>query len=154
MIQLIDNIRKTRALVLDLVKELSLEKLNKVPHGFNNNIIWNVGHLVAGQQTICYIRCGKDIAISQDFFDNFKPGTKPERFVQSDEEDEIKKMLFTSLDILEKDYQQNKFLSYNPWVTRTGININNINEALIYLHHHEGLHTGVIASMKRLVQKM
>src|SRR6185295_12986367 len=127
MIHLIDNLRKTRTFVLDIIKELSLEKLNKVPHGFNNNIIWNVGHLVAGQQTICYIRCGKEISISQEFFDKFKPGTKPERFIQIDEEDEIKKMLFTSLDILEKDYQQNKFLSYNPWVTRTGININNIN---------------------------
>jgi hypothetical protein len=153
MIQLIDSLRKTRAFVLDIIKELSLEKLNKVPHGFNNNIIWNVGHLVAGQQTICYIRCGKEIAIREDFFNNFKPGTKPERFFQSDEEDEIKKMLFSSLDILERDYQQNKFDPYNPWVTRTGVNVNSINDALVYLHHHEGVHTGIISSMKKLVQK-
>ena len=153
MIQLIDNLRKTRLHVLDIIKELSLEKLNKIPHGFNNNIIWNVGHLVAGQQTICYIRCGRDISIAEEFFNTFKPGTKPERFIESDEEDEIKKMLFTSLDILEKDLQQNKFESYIPWVTRTGVNINNINDALIYLHHHEGVHTGVISSIKKLVQK-
>jgi hypothetical protein len=112
-----------------------------------------VGHLVAGQQTICYIRCGKEISISTEFFNTFKPGTKPERFFQSDEEDEIKKMLFTSLDILERDYQQNVFDSYSPWVTKTGIDINNINEALVYLHHHEGVHTGVISSIKKLVQK-
>jgi hypothetical protein len=153
MIPLIDNIRKTREHVLDIIKELSLEKLNKIPHGFNNNIIWNVGHLVAGQQTICYIRCGKDISIAEDFFNSFKPGSKPERFIQSDEEDEIKRMLFTSLDILEKDYQQNKFEPYKPWVTRTGIDINNINEAIIYLYHHEGVHTGVISTIKKLVQK-
>jgi hypothetical protein len=153
MIQPIDNIRKTRSFVLDIIKELSLEKLNKIPHGFNNNIIWNVGHLVAGQQTICYVRCGKPIAIAEEFFNNFKPGSKPERFFQSDEEDEIKKMLFTSLDILEKDYQQNKFQPFTPWITRTGINVNNINDALTYLQHHEGLHTGVISSMKRMIQK-
>ncbi len=153
MIQLIDNIRKTRSFVLDIIKELSLEKLNKIPHGFNNNIIWNVGHHVAGQQTISYVRCGKPIAIEEEFFNNFKPGSKPERFFQSDEEDEIKKMLFTSLDILEKDYQQNKFQPFTPWITRTGINVNNINDALTYLHHHEGLHTGVISSMKRMIQK-
>ena len=62
-------------------------------------------------------------------------------------------MLFTSLDILERDYQQNVFDSYSPWVTKTGIDINNINEALVYLHPHEGVHTGVISSIKKLVQK-
>ena len=154
MIQLIDNIRKTRSFVLDIIKELSLEKLNKIPHGFNNNIIWNVGHLVAGQQTICYIRAGHPIAIPEEFFNTYKPGTRPERFVQSDEEDEIKKMLFSSLDILEKDVQNNRFEPYTSWVTRTGVDVRNINEAVIYLHHHEGVHTGIISSMKRLVQKM
>ena len=153
MIQLINNLRKTRTYVLDLIKELSLEKLNIVPHGFNNNIIWNVGHLVAAQQNICYIRSGKSITIPEEFFNNFKPGSRPERFFQIDEEDEVKKLLFTSLDILEKDIQQNRFEPYTAWVTRTGININNINEALIYMHHHEGLHTGIIYSMKKMVQK-
>ena len=153
MIQLINNLRKTRTYVLDLIKELSLEKLNIVPHGFNNNIIWNVGHLVAAQQTICYVRGGKSITIPEEFFNNFKPGSRPERFFQSDEEDEVKKLLFTSLDILEKDLQQNRFEPFIPWVTRTGININNISEALIYMHHHEGLHTGIIYSMKKMVQK-
>jgi hypothetical protein len=153
MIHLVGNIRKTRILVLDLIKELSLEKLNKIPHGFNNNIFWNAGHLVAAQQTICYLRGGHSLRISEDFFNNFKPGSRPERFFQSDEEDEMKKLLFGSLDILENDLQQNKFEPFTPWITRTGININNIGQALIYLHHHEGLHTGIIYSMKKMVQK-
>ena len=153
MIHLVDNIRKTRTFVYDLIKELSLEKLNIVPHGFNNNIFWNAGHLVAAQQTICYLRSGHALSISEEYFNNFKPGSRPERFFQSDEEDEMKKLLFSSLDILEKDLQQNLFEPFTPWVTRTGININNISEALIYLHHHEGLHTGIIYSMKKMVQK-
>src|SRR5688572_32543657 len=104
MIQLIDTIHKTRTYVLDLIKELSLEKMNIVPHGFNNNIIWNVGHLVAAQYSICYLKGGLPMNISEDFFNNFKPGSKPERFLQSDEEDEVKKLLIHSLDTLERDY--------------------------------------------------
>jgi hypothetical protein len=77
----------------------------------------------------------------------------PNGFFQSDEEDEMKQLLFGSLDILENDLQKNLFETFTPWVTRTGINIENIREALIYLHHHEGLHTGIIYSMKRMVQK-
>ena len=153
MIHLIDSIRKTRSYVLDLVKELSLEKLNKVPHGFNNNIIWNLGHLIGAQQSICYIKGGLPMTVSEEFYDKFKPGSRPERFFESDEEDEVKKILFTSLDTLEIDYQKNAFENFIPWTTRMGINLNNINDAIQYLHFHEGLHTGVIYSMKRMVQK-
>lgn len=153
MIHHIDTIRKTRTHVLDLIKDLSLEKMNKLPHGFNNNIIWNVGHLVAGQQAICYTRAGLSSSIPESAYDSYKPGTRPERFIEGDEEDEIKKLLFSSLDILEKDYQANTFRAFVPWTTRLGISLNDINDALEYLHFHEGLHTGVISSMRKLVQK-
>jgi hypothetical protein len=153
MLLLIDNLRKTRRHVLDLIKDLSLEKLNKIPHGFNNNIMWNVGHLVAAQQSICYTRAGLPSPIPEDSYKNFKPGTRPEKFVESDEEDEIKKLLFSSIDVLEKDYHRNAFGGFKSWTTRLGITLNNIDDAIHYLHFHEGLHTGVIASMRKLVQK-
>lgn len=153
MIQLIDSLRKTRTYLLDVIKDLSLEKLNKIPHGFNNNIIWNVGHLVAAQQSICYIRPGLTPSLPEQSFRNFAPGTRPERFYLSDEEDEIKKLLFSSLDTLERDYQKNTFLTFAPFTSRTGVLLNNIDDALVYLHFHEGLHTGVISSIKKLVQK-
>jgi hypothetical protein len=153
MLLLINNLRKTRFHVLDLIKDLSLEKLNKIPHGFNNNIMWNVGHLVAAQQSICYTRAGLSPAIPEEAYKKFKPGTRPESFIESDEEDEIKKLLFSSIDLLEKDYHSDAFKAFIPWTTRMGITLNNVDDALHYLHFHEGLHTGVIFSIKKLVQK-
>lgn len=153
MFHIIDNIRKTRTHVVELVKDLSIEKLNIVPHGFNNNIIWNIGHLVAAQQSICYLKGGLLPALPEETFKKYSPGTRPETFFESDEEDEMKKLLFTSIDTFERDYQQNLFKDFTPWTTRMGLNLKNINEAIIYLHFHEGLHTGIISSMKRLVQK-
>ena len=153
MIHLIDNIRKTRKFVLDSIKDISLEKLNIVPHGFNNNIIWNIGHLVAAQQSICYIKGGLAAPLAEDYLKKFAPGSRPERFFESDEEDEIKKLLFTSLDQLEVDFQQNHFQHFAPWTNRMGLTMNTINEALVYMQFHEGLHTGVILSLRKLVQK-
>lgn len=153
MIQLIDNLRRTRKFVTESIKELSLEKLNLVPHGFNNNIIWNLGHLVASQQSICYLRGGLTPSIPEESFRKYAPGSRPERFFQSDEEDEVKALLISSLDILETDYQRNAFADYSPWTTRMGLELNNINDALVYMHVHEGLHMGIISSIKRLVQK-
>jgi hypothetical protein len=51
-------IKKTRTSLLNMISGLSLEQINKVPEGFNNNIIWNLGHLVSAQQGICYSRSG------------------------------------------------------------------------------------------------
>lgn len=153
MYHIIDNIRKTRTHVLELIKYLSTEKLNIIPHGFNNNIIWNLGHLVASQQSICYIKGGLLPALPEQSFNKYSPGTRPDRFFESDEEDNIKKLLFTSLDTLERDYQQNIFEDFKPWTNRFGLHLTNINDAIIYLHFHEGLHTGIISSMKKLVQK-
>lgn len=150
---IIENIRKWRVVLLNSIKELSLEKMNKIPHGFNNNIIWNVGHLVAAQQLICYTKAGLNPPIDEEVLAAYRTGTKPERFFDSDDEDAIKPLLFNSLDLLEQDYQQRAFENYTPWTTRMGIDLNNIDEAIQYLQFHEGMHMGVIMSIKKLVQK-
>jgi hypothetical protein len=125
-----------------------------VPHGFNNNIIWNTAHLVAAQQFICYIRPGLSAPLPEELYMKYASGTRPEKFVESDEEDEIKKLLLTSIDQLERDYQQNVFQAFKPWTTRfTNFDLRTINDSITYLNYHEGLHMGVITSIKKLVQK-
>jgi hypothetical protein len=149
----IENIRKTREHIIDQVKELSLEKLNIIPHGFNNNILWNLGHLVASQQNICYLRGGLAPALPQSDFAAFMPGTKPDHFFESDEEDRVKAMVLSSVYTLRRDYQHKVFANLQPYTTRYGISINNIDDAIAFLQYHEGLHSGVIMSMRKLVMK-
>jgi hypothetical protein len=149
----IENIRKTRESIINHVKELSLEKLNIIPHGFNNNILWNLGHLFAAQQNICYIRGGLPPSLPQSDFTAFMPGTKPDHFFQSDEEDNVKALLLTSLDGLQRDYQHKVFANMAPYTTRYGIPVSNIDEAIAFMQFHEGLHSGVIMSIRKLVMK-
>ena len=149
----IENIRNTRKYIIDHVRELSLEKLNKVPHGFNNNILWNLGHLVAAQQSICYTKGALSPAIAESLYSNYKPGTRPDRFYDSMEEDEIKELVLSSINVLKKDYEDNIFAGFIPWTNRYGNVLSNIDEAIAYLQFHEGLHMGVIMSIKKLVQK-
>lgn len=149
----IENIRRTRAYIIDLVKDLSSEKLNKIPHGFNNNIIWNLGHLVAAQQSICYVKGALRPSIPEVVYSSYKPGTRPDRFYDSIEEDDVKAMLISSVDTLQKDYQAEKFSGFIPWTNRYGNTLNDIDDAISYLQFHEGLHLGVITSIRKLVQK-
>lgn len=60
----IEIIRKTRVKLLEMLSDLSTDQLNKIPAGFNNNIIWNLAHLVAAQQGICYLRAGLPMVLT------------------------------------------------------------------------------------------
>jgi hypothetical protein len=144
-------IRQPRLMILETLKAFSIEQLNEVPKGFNNNIIWNLGHMVAAQQGVCYKRCGLDTFVDDDFFQAYKPDSKPAGFVNADGYELIKSLLFTSLDQLKEDYQANKFINYSAFTTRYGIELTSIDSAISFLPFHEGLHIGYIMAMRKLV---
>ncbi|RXK83708.1 DinB family protein [Filimonas effusa] len=151
MIRSIDAIRLTRSFLLEQIRGLSTEQLNIIPTGFNNNIIWNLGHLVAAQQLICYFRPGLPLAVEDDFFGAYKTGSKPSGFVGPEEVSLIKELLFSTLDQLERDLSAHLFTSFTPWTTRYNVEVRSIEDAIHFLPYHEGLHAGVISSMKRLI---
>lgn len=149
--QTIETIKKTRQFLLDSVKDLSVEQLNQIPQGFNNNIIWHLGHMVAAQQGVCYVRAGVAPVLDQPFIDTFKSGTKPERTISAAEVEQIKGLMFSTLDQLQEDYNNKAFEGYTGWSPRYGNTISNIEEAINFLPFHEGMHIGYIMAFKRLV---
>lgn len=153
MNQNIDTIKKTRGYVLQLLADATVEQLNDVPAGFNNNIIWNLGHMVAAQQGVCYLRAGLKTHISETFYRRFKPDTKSEGFINADEVETIKGLLLSTLDGFEADYGSHLFSKYPSWTTRYGATLSTIDEAVQFLLFHEGLHTGYIMAQKRLVKR-
>lgn len=148
----IEDVRKTRFFLLDMIGDLNTDQLNLIPAGFNNNIIWNLGHLVAAQQRICYDRAGLPVAVEEHFFNLYKPGTKPEQYVGLAETEHVKQLLFSSLDKLEEDIQAGVFQNYPAWTTRYKVEITGIDDILAFLPYHEGLHGGYITAMKKLVK--
>jgi|SRR5437588_5100054 len=147
----IEIIKKVRANLLEGIKDLNAEQLNKIPEGFNNNIIWNLGHLIAVQQGVCYKRAGLPTMISDDFWEKYRSGSKPEGIINETEIDHIKQLFFTSLDQLEADYDKGIFSNYTAWATRSNVEIASIDDALSFVPFHEGLHSGVIGTMSRLL---
>ena len=73
--------RTTRKTLLAYIEGLSAEQLNRIPAGFNNNIIWNLAHMFTVQQVVCYKRGGHSMLIDEATFENFKPGTVPTPFL-------------------------------------------------------------------------
>jgi hypothetical protein len=151
MTKAIEIIKMPRLSLLKAVEGLTIEQLNKIPAGFNNNIIWNLAHMVSAQQNLCYRRAGLDVVIEDRFLTPYLPDTKPEKFVDADDVEVIKGLFLSTLDQLESDLQNGKFAKYVPWTTRYGNTINNGEEAAAFLPFHEGIHTGYIWALKRVI---
>jgi len=147
----IERIKKIRLFLINLVSNLSADQLNEVPAGFNNNIIWNLGHLIAAQQGVCYVRAGVKPVVDEKYTIEYKPGTKPERYIDVNEIEIIKKNLLSSVDVLQTDYQNKLFADYTPWSTRYGVELSEIDDAIQFLMFHEGLHAGSILAIKKLL---
>lgn len=146
------NVQKTsREILLKLLNSHSLEQLNKIPDGFNNNIVWNVAHCIAAQQSLVYKLSGLPAIVSEDFILKYRKGTKPEGDVSQEEVDEIRELLFTTLEKTENDFASGLFVDYTEYTTSMGFTLCNVHDALNFNNYHEGIHTGIIMAIKKLV---
>jgi hypothetical protein len=146
-----DITRITRNNVLGLIDELSTSQLNAIPTGFKNNIIWQVGHLLATQQLLTYGLSGKDFLLSDNIIEEFRKGTKPEKDYSEDDIEELKFVFIEVINQTEIDYKEGVFKTFNTYPTSFGATLNSIDDAVIFNNVHEGLHMGLIMAMKKLV---
>ena len=140
-----------RNIYLDFFDKYTLEQMNVVPDKFSNNIIWNIGHIIAAQQSLVYKTSNLPINIPEDFFDRYKPGTKPMGNVSQNEAEEIKFLLISMINRTETDLANGKFVSFTERNTITGFHLGNLQDALVFNNYHEGIHMGYIKSIGRFV---
>lgn len=145
------NLSKARALMLALIKNLSIDQLNTIPSGFKNNIAWNIGHLVVTQQLLCYRNAGLPCLISNEMIELYKKGTAPTKEITSEAFEEIKSLFVSLPEVLERDYNSRRFQQYKEYPTSTGIILSDIETAIGFNFFHEGIHLGVLMALKKLV---
>ena len=143
--------KTNRKLHLDFFDKYNLEQLNLTPPKFSNNIIWNIGHIVAAQQSLIYKSSNLPMNISDDFFDRYKPGTRPGEPVLQNEVEEIKSLLISMIDQTEADLANGKFVTFNERTTITGFHLGSLHDALVFNNYHEALHLGYMKSIARFV---
>ena len=143
--------KTSRKLYLDFFDKYSLEQMNVVPDKFSNNIIWNIGHIIAAQQSLVYRTSNLPMNIPEDFFDRYKPGTKPMGAVSQNEAEQIKSLLISMISQTETDLANGKFVSFTERNTLTGFHLGNLQDAFVFNNYHEGLHMGYIKSIARFV---
>lgn len=141
----------SRNILLKFLENNSLEQLNTIPEGFSNNLIWNIGHIVVVQQMLVYKLSGLPMMISEAMVEKYKKGTKPEAEVTQPEVDEIKHLLFATLEQSKTDFAKGIFKEYSEFTTMTGFTIRNAKEAMEFNNYHEALHTGIMMQIRKFL---
>ena len=146
-----DILRKSRALVAKELEGLTLEQIHKIPDGFKNNIAWNVAHLVVTQQLLHYKLSGLDCLCKDDLIETHRKGTTPTKIFTEEEFEEVTELLVGLPDTLEEDFEAGIFENYTEYPTSTGFVLTSIENAIAFNNFHEGIHYGIIRSIKKFL---
>ena len=142
----------SRELYKKLIESCTLEQLNKIPQGFKNNIIWNVGHIVVTQQLLAYKLSGLSMMVTDEMVQKYQKGTAPQGSVSQEEVDAIKNLLFNTITKTQEDLDNGLFQNYNEYTVSTAnFTLKNINDAIQFNNFHEGIHIGVILQLRKFL---
>ena len=142
-------LKATRKNILKAIDGLSLEALNTIPKGFNNNIIWNMTHVVVTQQLLCYkLSCNK-MRLPNEIVTAYKKGSEPAESVSAEHVAQTVTWLSDSIDWIEKDLDMDIFKEFKPYPTSYGFTLTSIEDAVTFNNVHEGMHLGWIGAIKK-----
>jgi hypothetical protein len=140
-----------RKLIHKTVAGLSQAHLLHIPPGFDNNIAWNLGHIVVVQQLLHYKRSGLEMRVTDEQVAMYRTGTSPADWHAQPDASLFLPLLDGLAHQLATDYQAGKFANYQPYTTSTGISLPTIEDAVAFNNFHEGLHLGFILALKNLI---
>ncbi|WGK65968.1 DinB family protein [Croceiramulus getboli] len=129
----------------------SLEALNTIPDNFNNNIIWNIAHVIATQQGLVYGLSGLPLLVDAEFVAAYRKGTKPVGPVDQEFVDRVDELLFTTIEQTQKDIEKGVFKQFKSYTTLTNHTLSSVEEAITFNNFHEGLHTGSILALRHVI---
>ncbi|MCF6279277.1 MAG: DinB family protein [Flavobacteriaceae bacterium] len=140
-----------RTTLLYFLENLSPKQLFTIPKGFKNNIIWNLGHLLITEQMLTYGLSGLDLSVDKQFVKMYGKGSFPSTEVSKEAIADIKTQLIPAVKQTKIDYENGVFENYNEYETSAGVVLKSIGDAMRFNMFHEGIHIGIILSLKKIV---
>ncbi|PHR73632.1 MAG: hypothetical protein COA67_02585 [Lutibacter sp.] len=140
-----------RTTLLYFLENLSTEQLFTIPKGFKNNIIWNIAHILITEQMLTYSLSGLDLPVDTKFVKLYGKGSIPTGEISKEEVEEVKTQLIPAVKQTKIDYEKGMFENFKEYPTSTGITLKNIDDAIAFNAFHEGIHLGMILSIKKIV---
>jgi len=146
----LETLKFIRSLTMKSLDGLDQAKLTTIPAGFKNNILWNAGHILFYTCSFVYGPSGHPNPLPAHYKDLFKANTSPADWKEAPDGAEVIREMGTIVDRIAADNAANKFSEYKG-LTLGPRSLATLPEALTFHCFHEGLHLGVINSLKKLL---
>ena len=142
---------QNRKNLLAILENTPKYDLLKIPEGFNNNIWWNIAHVVVTQQILVYKFSGVPMKVSDELVSKFMKGTTPDGTATDDEIQQIKEVLVSTIEQTATDYEAGLFKGFKSYTTSAKVTLNNVQDAISFNNFHEGIHLGSIFALRKMV---
>ncbi|WP_044642487.1 DinB family protein [Risungbinella massiliensis] len=135
------------------ISDVTEEEANIIPKGFNNNIRWNVGHVLVSTDAMILTMAGFPSTLPEEWGQYFMRGTSPQNF--TDETPTLAELQEASQEQMRKlralvEGKLDTPLA-NPFeLPKTTIYTSG--DGLTFCMFHEGLHMGQIQGIRKLVK--
>lgn len=144
---------QTRKNYLAVLEELSINEVNTIPIGFNNNMIWNIAHIIATMDILFYKLNGLETHLDSEFIEAYRKGTAPQAFVNTDMVESIKRNLLDQLEWIKKDMEAGVFPAKlaKSYTTSYNFELATLEDIFNFNQTHEALHMGMVMSLRKFV---
>ena len=140
-----DILRGLRKTVLNNTAELTEAQYNTIPKHNNNNVIWNMTHILSIQQLLTYGMTKNPYTIDDSMIFPFKKNTKPETNYAMDFIEKVRNTMLHQVDVLEQRYNEGILNNVPvPFRSSLGIEFDTIEGIIQFNTMHETLHITVI----------
>ncbi|HQQ94934.1 MAG TPA: DinB family protein [Bacteroidia bacterium] len=143
--------RTNRKLYDSYFDKFSNSQLNRIPEGFNNNLVWHIGHIIVAQQSLVYKSSNISMHIPESLYERYRSGTKPDGNCSDEEMKDLRSLLIGLVSLTEQDLAKGVFRSFNERTTGTGFHLASVQDALQFNNYHEGMHLGYMMSIRKFV---
>lgn len=150
MESLVTSARIARSYMRQRIEGLSNEQLLLVPTGAENNILWNVGHVVLSHFRLVYRPAGAAVPLPESWNEWFLPGTSPAGWGNCGPDvSEVMDQFESQFDRIAADHTKGLFSAYKAFELKSGSRLNTVEEAMAFNLMHEGIHIGAIIALKQ-----
>jgi len=147
--QILHMMNTVRGFTLHTVDGLDQRQLTRIPEGCRNNVLWNLGHIACIQCALVYMPSRNPMPIPTWFRKKCYDGTSPDDWDSPPGIDDVLGTLKSLNETICHDLDAGLFEAFRPFDLVPGLTLHDAEEALSFHTVHEGMHLGIIMTLKK-----
>lgn len=148
--QLFEQMKMWRNWTVEFLRTIPEEIADQIPHGHNNSIRWNTGHILVGWDNTMFSAVDKERQMPLSYHLMFPRGSKPENWT---EQPPSMDMLIKQLEEQPIHIEQACKEHLDDPLKVSFLGMRKLGDMFVFHMNHESLHMGIIKSMKQTLLK-